>query len=339
MRTPIRSPSSPASLLQFRTNRAPGPSGIAEGRDSDSGVRARSPHAAPLAGRLFAGLGVYACGGGGGGSCATQKTAKEYRLPDPETNWTDNLARFPYPSELPLYLKEGAKELPPNYDQVLQQGVANCYLAATLAAMANTPIGVKQIQKMITPHSGPVTTIGKKYDLNRVDPEERIKSDRWFTVQFKNGSAEVSNVLYHNDSDRDPSLIYMTTPPPDRALWAAIIEVAYAHLKGGYDNISAGTGTQSLTQFFEEFSELKWTILAPSQDADIKKACTNAKTRAALIATKTSAATLTGWHGYAVLGMSGAKVKLWNPLEKDNPRQEIGFKEMLGEIQAAIVAR
>ena len=37
---------------------------------------------------------------------------------------------------------------------------------------------------------------------------------------------DVSDVLYHDDSDRAPHLQYMTTPKVDKALWGAIIEVA-----------------------------------------------------------------------------------------------------------------
>ena len=338
MRPPVRNHLVPDSLLQFRTGRAPGPSGVVEGRGGDVGPRARSPRGAGFEGRLFAGLGAYASGGGGGGSGATtQAAAKEYKLPDAETNWTSHLARFPHASSLPLWLMDDKKEKAPKYNQVFQQGVANCYLAATLAALANTPSGVTHIQKMIAPHVGSITTICKKYDSGKAEPEQKIKSDRWFTVSFKKSSVDVSNVLYHDDSDRDPNLRYLTTPKTDRALWGAIIEVAYASLKGGYDNISAGTGAQSLKQFFDEFSTLTWNIVAPAKDGEIKKACVAAHTRAALIATSTSAKTLTPWHGYAVLGMSGTKVKLWNPLGVEP--EEIGFKEMLAEIQAVAFVR
>src|SRR6266545_3987275 len=119
-------------------------------------------------------------GSGGPGSGAAQAT-KTYNLPDPETKWSSNLARYPHVSALPLYEKGKA---PPKHDQILQQYIANCYLAATLAAMANTDAGRKQINTMITQKEGAIITICKKYDMQSVDPEERLKSDRWFTVAF-----------------------------------------------------------------------------------------------------------------------------------------------------------
>lgn len=265
---------------------------------------------------------------GGGGSGAAQ-AAKTYHLPDPETNWSSNLARYPQVSTLPLYEKSKA---PPNYDQILQQSIANCYLAATLAAMANTGAGRKRITEMITTTKGAITTICKKYDLQSVGPEKRLKSDRWFTVTFKGKSVDVSDVLYHDDSDSYPNLRYMTTPNGDRALWGAIIEVAYAKLKGGYNKISASVNP--LTQFLDEFSAVKWTILGPA-NGKAKAACKSAGNRAAFIATReVGTKILTPWHGYAVLGMSGTKVKLWDPLT--GKAKEIEFKDLLTEIQAVI---
>src|SRR4029077_11074768 len=160
-----------------------------------------------------------------------------------------------------------------------------------------------------------------------------LTSNRWFTVTFKDKSIDVSDVLYHDDSDRNPNLMYMTTPNGDRALWGAIVEVAYAKLKGSYQNI--GGGNVTVNTFVDEFSAVKWTILVPAKDkAPIKKACKDAGNRAAFIATKSeSTKILTSWHGYAVLGMSGKSVKLWDP---GHGKAEIEFKDLLTEVQAVI---
>jgi Calpain family cysteine protease len=275
-------------------------------------------------------------GSGGGGSGAAQ-AAKTYNLPDPDMEWSSNLPRYPRIAKLPLYVP---KKETPKHDQIRQQGVANCYLAATLAAMANTDAGRKQIKKMITPKTGAITTICKKFDQSFVGPDEQLKSDRWFTVAFKDKTVDVSNVLYHDDSDSNPNLVYMTTPGGDKALWGAIIEVAYAKLKGNYDNMSATKGA-TVDQFLDEFSAVKWNILFPNKDeAEIKEVCKNAGKRAAFIATKphdprsNDTKILTPFHGIAVLGMSGANVKLWDPLK--GKAQEIKFKDLLTEVQAVI---
>jgi hypothetical protein len=273
--------------------------------------------------------------GSGGGGSGTAQATKTYILPDPETGpWSGLKGRVPRVSTLPLYEKGKA----PSYDQIRQQNIGNCYLGATLAAMANTRDGRSQIVKMITPQNGAITTICKEYDSdNKSGPEQRLTSNRWFTVTFKQQSVEVSEVLYHTDSDHNPNLMYMTTPNGDRALWGAIVEVAYAKLKGGYDNIGAPRVT--VNTFLDEFSAVKWAILDPAKDKNvalIKKACKNARNRAAFIATKSEGVKILphAWHGYAVLGMSGEKVKLWDPL--DVKAVEIEFKDLLTEVQAVI---
>ncbi len=269
----------------------------------------------------------------GSGSGAAQATTKTYTLPDAETNWSSNLARFPVVSKLPLY-----KKAAPNYNQIQQQLIANCYLAATLACMANTTVGRAVIKKMINQTNSAITTICKKFDNgNPPGPEMQLKSDRWFTVSFKSQAVYVSDVLYHDDSDRDPNLRYLTTPNGDKALWGAIIEVAYARFKGSYDNISAGKGL-TLDVFYSEFCTLDWDILHPDKDKTaIKKAFTTAGKKPTLIATNIDAKKLTHWHGYAVLSMSGTKVKLWDPLAaKEVP---IEFNDLLTEIQAAVTSK
>jgi hypothetical protein len=274
---------------------------------------------------------------GGGGSGAAQAT-KTYTLPDAETQiWSRSKNRWPRVSNLPLYeIDKKNNTVPPRYDQILQQNIGNCYVAATLAAMANTDAGRRQITGMITPHKGAITTTCKKFkNDNTVGPQEQLKSNRWFSVSFKNTSIDVSDVLYHDDSDRDPNLIYMTTPgEKDRALWGAIIEVAYAKLKGGYDKIGGSQNT--VNQFLAEFSAVKWTILDPANDrAAIKKACRSAGKRPAFIASKTEGTkTLSPFHGYAVLGMSGTKVSLWDPMQ--GKVKKIEFKDLLTEVQAVI---
>jgi hypothetical protein len=269
-------------------------------------------------------------GSGGGGGSGTAQATKTYILPDPETGpWSGQKGRVPHVSTLPLYEKDKAL----SYDQILQQNIGTCYVGATLAAMANTRDGRSRIVKMITPRNGAITTTCKEYDSDNVSgPEQRLTSNRWFTVNFKDKSVDVSDVLYHNNSDRNPNLMYMTTPIRDRALWGAVVEVAYAELKGSYDNI--GAGRIAVNTFLDEFSIVKWAILVPAKDkALIKKACKNAGNRAALIATKSEGTKiLTPWHGYAVLGMSGERVKLWNPDQGE--AQKIEFKDLLTEVQA-----
>jgi hypothetical protein len=269
-------------------------------------------------------------GGAGGGGAASVPKATTYLLPDPETAiWSKDKGRVPHVSSLPLYLPKG-----PTYSEIRQQNIGNCYVAATLAALANTKSGHKLIRTMIAPSKGPITTVCYAWDSdnNKLPQRLELRSDRQFKVRFKSASVVVSDVLYHDDSDRDPNLMYLTTPGGDKALWGAVVEVAYAKLKGGYDNI--GGSKVTVNQFLDEFSAVKWTALVPTKDEDaIKKACNNAGSKATFLATKESGktTTLSPFHGYAVLGVSAAKVRLWDPMAG---AVQVTFTELLPDVVA-----
>ena len=273
--------------------------------------------------------------GGAGGSTAGSSAGKTYTLPDAETNWSQNFDRIPRVSKLPLFIKK----VDPKYNQIKQRLIENCYLAATLASMANTKTGRALIKKMVKEQKGAITTTCKTFPSFSTTgtPAAPLTSDRWFTVSFKNSKQDVSDVLYHDDSDRDPGLFYLSTPNGDQALWGSIFEVAYASLKGSYNNISASNGA-TIDVFLGEFSSLTWEILFPDKDEPkIKKACLNSGIKPAFIATLQTTKILTHWHGLAVLKMKGTKVTLWDPLAvKEIP---IEYAEMLTEIQAIAVAK
>ena len=278
---------------------------------------------------------AYAAPGQGtGGSAASAPKAMTYLLPDPETAiWSKDKGRVPHVSSLPLYLGKG-----PKYSEIKQQNLGNCYVAATLAALANTRSGLDRIRKMITPANGPIITVCYAWDSenNKLPQRLELASERRFKVQFKTAKVVVSNVLYHDDSDKNPNLMYLTTPDRDKALWGAIVEVAYAKLKGGYDNI--GGSKVTVNQFLDEFSAVKWTALVPTKDEDaIKKACRNAGSKATFLATKEfgKTTTLDPFHGFAVIGMSGAKVKLWDPMAGS---VQVTFSELLADVVAVFTA-
>ena len=62
----------------------------------------------------------------GGGRTGAAQATKTYILPDPETRLSGHTSRVPRVSTLPLYEKDKVR-----YDQILQQNISNCYLAAT----------------------------------------------------------------------------------------------------------------------------------------------------------------------------------------------------------------
>lgn len=298
----------------------PGPG---HGTDAGSGSASYLTQQSPAPAYAAPGQGAA---GGAGGSAPKPVT---YLLPDPETAiWSKDKGRVPHVSSLPLYLGKG-----PKYSEIRQQNIGNCYVAATLAALANTQHGQQLIRTMVRPSTGPITTVCYAWDSDNKKVPKRLEltSERRFTVRFKSASVVVSNVLYHDDSDRNPNLMYLTTPDRDKALWGAVVEVAYAKLKGGYDNI--GGSTVTVIQFLDEFSAVKWAALVPTKDEGaIKEACRNAGSKATFLATKESGTTtLDPFHGYAVIGMSAAKIRLWDPMAGS---VQVTFSQLLADVVA-----
>ncbi len=159
----------------------------------------------------------------------------------------------------------------PSFTEVKQaENIANCPVAAILAAYAFTSVGRPIIQSMISETSGKVLTdlTGLPAGTLSNPPGDTLTSARYFTVNLPGavrvdltgadklpgavevsgkpgifdlpgGSIDVSDVLYTNDGDRDSwSLIYLRDPD-GHTIWAAIIEKAIAVRLGSYENLDA----------------------------------------------------------------------------------------------------
>ena len=235
----------------------------------------------------------------------------------------------------------------PAATDVRQGDLANCPVASILAAMAHTQVGRKRILGIVEEHLRPVITdlasvFSDLDDDPEANQERRIKSNRYFTVKILKGT-EVSDVLYTDAGDRDTwNLIYMQQEPlspkaesKKRVLWPAVIEKGYADLKNGYP------GIESLKV------EETWKTLVGSdpqplyidnvKDEDIKKVASAASKVPTISASRDdmelpekdrietrSGGKISGWHGYAVLGLTSSGVQLYDPHGKTI---KLSFKE------------
>lgn len=121
----------------------------------------------------------------------------------------------------------------PEMTDVEQGNIQNCPLASIIAALAHTASGRKHIGSMIQERKGANTVTS--YTGSNLDGPRAVRSSRYFVVTFPGKSPiEVSDVFYTGDS-KEKYLIYMTSP--NKVLWPAVIEKAYAKWKGGYDNL------------------------------------------------------------------------------------------------------
>ncbi len=261
---------------------------------------------------------LYDKTGGGSTTTATKATkARTFKMPhafDSASN-TTKIARV---VEWPLFGKGG-----PKTTDVAQGGLANCPLPAILAAMANTASGRQRIQeKMITEHGDPAVT-----DLSDVvdeitDQTGTVSSKRYFTVKL-GSDVEVTDVLYTDDASSGWGALYMHasgTGAP--VLWACIIEKAYAVQKGGYAKLDE----MQINKVWKDIMGAEPDGFKITEKTELKRireqvvAASNAPT---VLASKDEKAIeeaskkkVVSHHGYAVLGMKGNMVNLYNPWGK-----------------------
>ena len=217
---------------------------------------------------------------------------------------------------LPLF--NSSKKVP-SYTEVKQApGIANCPVAAVLAAFAFTSAGRTTIQGMIseTPDNVSTDVSGVSASLSNPPAGSTLISARFFTVKLGDGTIEVSDVLYTDDHDAGWSPIYIRDPN-DQSIWAAIIEKALAVQLKSYENfdalnISANDFWKKITGVAPGGIEIKVdTPLATITDA--AKASITRPTIAASKPDGTDVKLVTPFHGYAMIGLQGSSIKLYDP--------------------------
>ena len=216
--------------------------------------------------------------------------------------------------EWPLFRKAG-----PRTADISQGTLANCPLPTILAAMANTASGRTRILEMVTEHDEPVLT-----DLSDVlddlsDQTGNVSSKRWFTVKLSK-VAEVTDVFYTDQADAGWSPLYMQAPGKgDPVLWPLVIEKGYAVNMGGYaklNEMKVNTVWKDLLGAAPD----GFAITRKTDPARIREQAEQASTKPVILASNddegTEAASnqrVLHHHGYAVLGIKGNTVNLYNP--------------------------
>lgn len=208
----------------------------------------------------------------------------------------------------------------PAFNEVKQApGIANCPVAAMLAALAFTPVGQTVIQSMVSETAGKVLTDLSGLPpgtLSNPPPGTRISSSRYFTVKLAGDSIDVSDVLYTDDHDSGWSPLYIRDPS-DQSIWAAIIEKALAVKLKSYENFDALN--ISANEFWEKITGVKPGQIEIKADTPLTTitAAVKASTRVPSIGASKPDATdvkfVTEFHGFALLGFQGPKIRLYDP--------------------------
>lgn len=252
---------------------------------------------------------------------APAKAAVATKMPGPTK---DEDSRDLHAVPLPLFAAKGS----PGYKEVKQApGLANCPVAAILAALAYTASGQSTITGLLSEASGAVTTdVSDAGTLANPPAGRLIKSSRSFTVNLPGGAVVVSDVLYTDDHDRGWSPFYMRDPA-DRCMWQAIIEKGLAAQLGSYENIDAlnisangfwekivGSKPNGFT--VEDIDEKKLSGDAEKKHEGRIKDAAKAAARVPTIAASRDTAVIskiTQFHGYAVLGEQNGTLSLYDP--------------------------
>lgn len=216
-----------------------------------------------------------------------------------------------------------------SYQQIQQaNAIENCPVAALLAAMAFTPVGRGLIQGIVPPpKTDAVRTDLSKIPANTLsNPPSTpyLDSQRFFTVKLSTGPVETSDILYTNDGDRDSWSILYLHDPTEQSIWGSIIEKALAQSLGSYQEFNV---TKLHTNDFWHTITGSWPgvllIDSGTPESDIVNAAKNSVKTFSIAASKddlpivsggkADVDKLTSFHGHAMLGVQGPKIKLYDP--------------------------
>jgi len=249
---------------------------------------------------------------------AVAKAVKTTTMPPP-TNDQDN--KDVHEVTWPLF--NPSKKVPAFSEVKQALNLVNCPVVAILAALAFTSVGRTLIQGMLSETAGNVLT-----DLSGLpagtltNPPQgnTISSSRYFTVKLPGGSTDVSDVLYTDDHDSGWSPFYMRDPR-DQSIWAAIIEKALAVQLKSYENFDALNITAN--EFWEKVTGAKPGGIEIKADTplakitDAAKASTRVPSIGASKAEGTDVKVVSPFHGFAMMGLEGSKIKLYDPAKAE----------------------
>lgn len=200
--------------------------------------------------------------------------------------------------------------------------LANCPVGAILAAHAFTADGrivIKGIVSAAT-FANVVTDVSALPvdTLENPPPGNKVSSSRFFTVTLPGGVREPSDVMYTDDADAGFSLIYLNDPS-DGSLWAGIIEKALAEEIGSYENFDALPLTAN--DWWEKITDVApggFEVTAATPLSQIIAAAQTSTTVPTIGASKDDlplGGNITGFHGFAMIGMLGTEVHLYDPAQ------------------------
>jgi hypothetical protein len=227
----------------------------------------------------------------------------------------------------------------PLTEDIKQGELGTCPIGAILAALANTPTGKNRINNLITEYPGAKvkTTFSKDIldtltsrfegDPDYQPPKKEILSKRYFSVKL-DSPVEVSDVFYVRYTDgSDVNMVFMGSPK--EALWPCVIEKAFAAKIGNYDDLD-DESKHSANEFWTVLAGAPPQVLSIDDKTDLNKIGAIAKAAArvpAIGASKEDATLVFPDHGFAILGIDGSNIRLYNPHGKKESVSLTNFRQ------------
>jgi hypothetical protein len=183
----------------------------------------------------------------------------------------------------------------PDYTDIRQGGVGDCYMVASLASLAQSDPGV--IRQMVTP-----------------------LGDGTFAVRFYRSGKEV---YLRMDGDLPTysggSLVYARLSAQGET-WVAVVEKAYAYFRRGqnsYDSISGGWMSGPLTEFTNKSTTYMWTDVSATAIANYISSSLTAGHAVTAASSYSPGNPIVGSHAYMIKAIEitagGTFVTVYNP--------------------------
>lgn len=211
---------------------------------------------------------------------------------------------------IPLFDEHG-----PGYQDPLQGGLGDCYLIASLSAVAQQDPG--RIRRMIRPMSDGRYVV--TFWVARTENGIRTFNPHDEIVDNAVPSSNLANVPDYGGTGPAPDPLGLGGPLSQRELWVSLVERAYAQWRGGYN--LAGEGANAALAL-EELTGLESQVLYPQREDPerVIEAVERAlRAHSAVVASTgpnaqvAAAHGLVEAHGYSVLSAGSGRLLLRNP--------------------------
>jgi hypothetical protein len=212
----------------------------------------------------------------------------------------------------------------PQPEDIKQGGLPNCPVGAILAALAHTAVGQKYLDGLVTEFDGiAIKTLLSPEVIAEVgrstsdDPDYRpqmpeLVSQRYFTTPIWKGEIPDTFYIHYTDgTDTQPEFM----DSPNEVLWPLVIEKACAYHFGSYNELGMYT-KHDVNEHWKLIMGVPpaggFEVRSSTNLDKIREAADGADRVPTVAASRPGVSKVTPMHGFAVLGMAGSEIELYD---------------------------